>query len=85
MSIDFYLVCHDCKKRISIAQDGLGGWTFYSGEADCMAKLGRWLGEHALIEGSAAHRLALVTEHDERAQDYCEIEWRGASRRRDAD
>ncbi len=48
MSVDYYIACPICKECIHVAQDGLGGWTFYSGEPDCMAELGSWLGEQAL-------------------------------------
>jgi hypothetical protein len=74
MSVDFYLVCESCRKRIHIAQDGLGGWSFYSGEPDCMAKLSQWLGDHAMAAGE--HHFALHSEHATASEDYAEIEWR---------
>lgn len=50
MSCDLYMGCAKCKSAIHIAQTGLSGFTFYSGEPRCMAALGRWLREHYLCE-----------------------------------
>lgn len=73
MSVDFYLVCHDCRKRIHIAQDGLSGWTFYSGERNCMKQLSAWFAEHTLEYPS--HKFTLENEHAASRDEYPEIEW----------
>ena len=73
MSYDFYLVCHECRQRIHLAQDGLSGWTFYSGETDCMAKFSEFLDKHALdLRG---HQFVLHGEDVQSSQDYETIEW----------
>lgn len=72
MSVDLYLCCAGCQKRIHVAQDGLSGFRFYSGERDCMDKLGAWLGEHVLLEGNHA----FVVAGEQSFEDYPEIEWR---------
>jgi len=75
MSINYYLVCHDCRKRIHIAQDGLAGWSFYRNSTDCMSKLGAWLDEHAV--NSWDHAFHLLNENDQSLQDYdyADIRW----------
>lgn len=60
MSVEYYLVCHQCRQRIHVAQDGLSGWTFYRGEPDCMQKLGAWMEEHSLDKQD--HTFALHAE-----------------------
>jgi hypothetical protein len=75
MSVDYYLVCHECRKRIHVAQHGLGGWSFYSGERDCMRQLSAWFCEHTL-DHDASHRFVLHSEDEISSEDYEEIEWR---------
>jgi hypothetical protein len=59
MSCDYYLTCHACKKGLHVAQDGLSGFTFYSGEPETMRKLRDFLAEH----NGQSHALELATEH----------------------
>lgn len=73
MSVDYYLVCHACQQKIHVAQDGLSGWTFYSGERDCMAKLSAWLEDHTLDK--ATHRLVLHNEDAVSSAEYPRIHW----------
>ncbi len=74
MSVDYYLVCHECRKRIRVAHDGFGGgWNFYGRERDCMAKLGAWLSEHAI--GLAQHSFVMGDEDVTMSEDYPEIGW----------
>ncbi len=73
VSVEYYLVCHECRKRIHVAQVGLSGWTFYSGERDCMAKLCGWLSEHAF--DLAQHSFVMGNEDETMSEDYPEIEW----------
>jgi hypothetical protein len=51
MSVDFYFACDACKAAIHVAQDGLSGFTFYSGEPECMKALGVFLRAHRLCTG----------------------------------
>jgi hypothetical protein len=69
MSVDWYMGCEDCRECIHIAQDGLSGWTFYSGEPDCMRQLGKFLGEHSLCGG--VHMLS-----EQIVEEWTEREWR---------
>lgn len=46
MSVEYDLVCEDCKETVWVAQDGLSGYTFYSGEPDTMRALGEFLYKH---------------------------------------
>ena len=48
MSTHIYMACDKCKSAIWIGQTGLSGFTFYSGEQECMSALGRWLRDHYL-------------------------------------
>jgi len=48
MSVDYYFACKKCNECTHVAQDGLSGFTFYSGEPDCMEKLGHFLRDHSL-------------------------------------
>lgn len=79
MSTLYYMACHHCKKTIWIAQDGLGGFGFYSGEPECMMAYKDFLLEHQ------GHPLELVPEnaHDDLEADagYVEIKWPEAVRR----
>lgn len=76
MSTDYYLACRKCRECVHIAQDGLSGFTFYSGEPDCMRKLGEFLGGHNL---GSEHDITLISEHylDDDAEDrpYEELKW----------
>ena len=74
MSLNYYLVCHECRQRIHVAQDGVSGWSFYSGEPTCMRRLGAWLADHAMER--PAHRFVLHDENALSSGDYAELEWR---------
>lgn len=69
MSVDYYMACGKCMQCIHVAQDGLGGWTFYSGEPDCMQELGEFLGEH-----SGCYSVLFLPEY--RVEDMEERMWR---------
>lgn len=72
MSTLYYMACHQCKKSIWVAQDGFSGFSFYSGEPDCMRAFKDFLLEHQ------QHPLELVPEHkQEDLEDagYVEIKW----------
>lgn len=47
MSVDYYMACTICMKALHVAQDGLGGFTFYRGQDDTMRLLGEFLGAHS--------------------------------------
>lgn len=67
MSCDYYMACHDCCTLLHVAQDGLSGWTFYTGEPECMKALGVFFDEHR------SHRIGMVPEQTH--EDYDEIDW----------
>lgn len=69
MSVDYYFACGKCMQCIHVAQDGLSGFSFYSGEPNCMQELGKFIGEHALCSS-----VLLLTEHQVEEMD--EREWR---------
>lgn len=75
MSTCYYLTCHDCKQYLNVAQDGLSGFTFYSGEPRCMQAMRDFLAGHALMD---RHHLELLSEHQLEGDEfmiYIEIEW----------
>jgi hypothetical protein len=72
MSTEYYLACRDCQRKIHIAQDGMSGFTFYSGEPKCMHLLRDWLEHHTAM---AVHRLEFVSENDQDAIDWQELPW----------
>lgn len=43
MSCDYFLACAPRRLMIHLAQDGMGGRSFYSGEPKTMEALGRFL------------------------------------------
>lgn len=48
MSTDYYLLCPKCNKGLHVAQNGPSGFSFYSGEPDCMKAIKPFLAEHVL-------------------------------------
>jgi hypothetical protein len=50
VSVDYYMGCGKCMKALHVAQNGLGGFTFYSGQPDTMKLLGEFLADHALCQ-----------------------------------
>lgn len=60
MSCDWYMQCGVCQKAIHVAQDGLSGFAFYTGEPECMKALGVFLREHRLCPG----RIQFLPEQD---------------------
>jgi hypothetical protein len=72
MSVDYYIACHECRKIIHVAQDGMSGFSFYSGEPGCMKAL-----RDMLDDGCKFHldKLAFVREQGPEWDDYAEIEW----------
>lgn len=75
MSVDYYMACGKCMQCIHVAQDGLSGFTFYSGEPDCMQQLGEWLGEHVLCSA-----ILFLPEHQ--VEDMDERMWKPTAKRR---
>jgi hypothetical protein len=69
VSVCYYVACKKCLKCYHIAQDGLSGFTFYSGEPKCVSGLGPFLGEHILC----GEPLVILSEHA--VEDYDEVEW----------
>lgn len=68
MSTDYSLACLKCKKHYWVAQDGLSGFTFYSGEKQCMAGINKFLGEHVLHG-----KVVLLPEYD--VEDFEQVDW----------
>lgn len=71
MSVDYYMACDKCCESIHVAQDGMSGFTFYSGEPECMKALNHFLSVHTICGG----RVSLVNEHEEEDGEYREVEW----------
>jgi hypothetical protein len=65
MSTDYYMTCGKCMDALHVAQDGLGGFTFYRGDPDCMKALGSFLERHALCNS-----IMFLTEHVVDSADY---------------
>lgn len=74
MSVDYCFACHECKKILHVAQDGLGGFSFYSGEKDCMKKLREFMESH-IHSDCKGKSFAIVDEQSEQVKDYEEIDW----------
>jgi len=74
MSTDYYFACHDCKKAIHVAQIGMSGFSFYSGEKDCMDKLRAFMEAHVMSECNGKS-FAIVSEQSYEADFYEEIDW----------
>lgn len=68
VSTDIYMTCEVCKEAIWIAQEGLGGFTFYSGEPNCMKALSKFIMLHYLHKN-----IAIKCEQD--VEEHNEIEW----------
>lgn len=70
MSTDYYMVCHECQHAIHVAQDGLSGFTFYSGEPRCMKALGDFMKAHSL------HAKSIRFEPEQDVdEDFIEVPW----------
>jgi hypothetical protein len=69
VSSDYYFACGKHMECIHVAQDGLGGFSFYSGEPNCMEELGQWLDEHL-----HCNSILFLPEH--RVEDMVERCWR---------
>lgn len=72
MSVEFYLVCHGCKKKIHIAQDGFSGFRFYSKHEACMKVLQDFLAEHVFLPD---HQFQFTQEGGDWLDEYMEIEY----------
>lgn len=60
MSVDYYMGCAHCYEALHIAQDGLSGFTFYSGQLDTMKLLGHFFECHSTCPLVGVR---LMTEH----------------------
>lgn len=71
MSVDYYIACHECRKIIHVAQDGMSGFHFYSREPGCLAALGQ------MLEVCSFHpdKVAFVREQGPEWDDYSRIRW----------
>jgi hypothetical protein len=72
MSVDYYMVCHECRQSLHVAQDGLSGWTFYRGEPDCMKALGAFLESHKF------HPAQVSMAPEQYYEDYEEVDWQAS-------
>jgi len=68
VSMDYDLICVDCKVKIWIAQSGLSGQSFYSDEKGCMEELKAFLFNHI------GHNLMFLSEFED-TDNYNEIKW----------
>lgn len=69
MSVEYYLACHECKKRLNIACHGFSGFQFPFLDVPLMKAMKEFLGHHSLCDG----RVTFVPEQRE-AEDYEEIQ-----------
>ena len=69
MSTDYYMACEVCQECYHVAQDGMSGFSFYSGEPRCMKGIGQFLAKHVLC----GKPVLLLSEH--RAEDYKIVDW----------
>jgi len=76
MSTDYYMVCDKCKVAIDVASWGLTGFSFYSGEPECMKALRAFLERHTLCGGALPR---LWDEHHVDDAEYEAVEWRTIS------
>jgi len=67
MSVDYYVTCTFCNEKIHVAQDGLGGFSFYSGDPKCMTALGKFFENHIL------HEMHIFSEQF--CEDYKRVDW----------
>lgn len=70
MSREYYLVCHECKKKVHVGCVGFSGLQFWSGDKEVMAAV------YALLEDCFLHldSLAFVWEQTKEDDEYMEIE-----------
>jgi hypothetical protein len=73
MSTDYHLACKNCKVAVWCAQDGLGGFSFYSEEPRCMKAVAALLDP---VQGHGGHQIAFLPEHVIDDDDgYAVLEW----------
>ena len=70
MSVDYYMACEACKECYWVGQDGLSGFTFYSGEPRCMKGLPDFLEEHVLCGGEGPRLMP-----EQHVEDFKQIDW----------
>lgn len=63
MAVDLYMACVKCKKALHVAQDGLGGFTFYWGQEDTMRLLRDFLRDHYLCEMPDGNGVRFIPDH----------------------
>jgi len=71
MSVEYYVACHECRKILHVATDRMGGFSFYSGEPNCMRALRDMLADCIFH----IDKLAFVREQGPEWDDYKQIEW----------
>jgi hypothetical protein len=73
MSVDYYMACEKCRESIHVAQDGMSGFSFYSGEPECMKALQHFLSVHTVCSGG---HIVWINETQEIDGDYKQVEWK---------
>lgn len=68
MSVNYYVACKKCQKCYHVGQDGLSGFSFYSGEPRCMKGLWPFLSDHVLCG-------ILIICSEYRVEEYEEVPW----------
>jgi hypothetical protein len=70
MSQEYYLVCHQCKKKVHIGCEGLGGFQFWSGEPKAMQAA------RSLLSNCVRHidKLGFVWEDSQADEEFEELE-----------
>ena len=73
MSVDYYLACTGCRESIHVAQDGMSGFSFYSGEPKCMKALNLFLSIHTVC--NTGGKIVWIDEHREEDGEYKQVDW----------
>jgi hypothetical protein len=73
MSVDYYMACTGCHESIHVAQDGMSGFSFYSGEPECMKALNHFLSVHTVCNSGG--KIVWINEHQESDREYKQVEW----------
>lgn len=70
MSTEYYLVCHECKKKAHVGCFGMSGVQFWSGEKDAMEKANKILNDCVIFH---TDKLGFVREQSDEDEEYREV------------
>ena len=63
MGVDLYVGCLKCQTALHVAQDGLSGFTFCSGQPDTMDLLKLFLAQHYLCDWPDGNPIRFMQDH----------------------